>query len=372
MTSQETTKDFNNDSPNYASAIQSKNNIIGEQSILIDSLVDASHEECILALSEIVPTSKIRFSSRIANNRICVYLDSKQTVDKIIESKKCIVVNHQIIPIRPYVPRNKRIVFSNVHPLIDDSLLETELKKINVKILSPITSVRNGFSSKILSHIISFRRQVYIDPEDLLKVPSRISIDLDDTTFWIYISSDSSACFDCKQEGHIAKNCPNRSNLNKNNLSLQPGNDQPEIMSIDNSKQFSLNQADFPSLSAPCNSQKPSFHDQYERATTINVPKTKKPLPSSNDSTTTSKEQEKTDNIIDDSASDLDSILSEPSENKQTKNKHSSKKLKSDPTSIVKQESYWKKIEEELAVKENKYPLSSLQVQSPVDLLTLP
>lgn len=195
-------------------------------------------------------------------------LNSKETVDKIIESKQCIVVNHQIIPIRPYVMRNKR--------------------KISIKIMSPIMSVRNGFSSKMLSHIISFRRQVYIDPEDLKKIPSRISIDLDDTTFWIYISSNSSACFYYKQEGHIAKNCPNRSNLNTNNLSILPGNEQLLKKTTDSSKQFPLSKVDFPSLPAPSNSQKSKVDNQdhpHEPNITIKVLKYKRPPPSSNAST---------------------------------------------------------------------------------------
>lgn len=377
MMPQEKTQDNKNDSTNYSKATQSKKNITRDQAILIDTLVDATHEEYILALSEVVPASKIRFSSRIANNRICVYLDSKQTVDEIIDSKRCIVIGHQIIAIRPYVTRNKRIVFSNVHPLIDDSLLETELKKINVKIMSPIMSVRNGFSSKLLSHIISFRRQVYIEPDDLSKIPSRISIDLDDTNFWIYLSSDSTACFDCKQEGHIAKNCPNRSNLSTNNVSLLPDNEQLETKTTDSSKQSSPPKVNFPSLPPPSNlrgstkittthTSNPT-HSQDPK-TGNQIHKNKRPPPSSTTSTSMLTDDQQADSNVDDSASDVDSIVSESSENTPKNNKHSTKKIKTDPSSAAKQEENWRQIEQELALNEKNYPLTSLQMQSLFDL----
>lgn len=83
------------------------------------------------------------------------------------------------------------------------------MNKLNVKIKSPLTSIRNGFALKELAHIASFRRQVYVAPEDIEKIPPRIMISLDDTDLWIHISSDSTACFECKLTGHIAKNCPN-------------------------------------------------------------------------------------------------------------------------------------------------------------------
>lgn len=105
----------------YATATKVETGITKEQAIILDALVDAPHEEYIISLSKVVEAFKIHYSSRIANNRICVYLDSKQTADTLINSKKTIVVSHQIIPIRPYVTRNKRIVISNVHPLIEDS-----------------------------------------------------------------------------------------------------------------------------------------------------------------------------------------------------------------------------------------------------------
>ena len=57
------------------------------------------------------------------------------------------------------------------------------------------------------SHILSFRRQVYVDPEDIIKLPETIQVNFDNTLYWIYISTDRPACFLCKEEGHLANYC---------------------------------------------------------------------------------------------------------------------------------------------------------------------
>ncbi|KAL1488175.1 hypothetical protein ABEB36_015133 [Hypothenemus hampei] len=54
----------------------------------------------------------------------------------------------------------------------------------------------------------NFRRQVYILPEDIGKVPEMIQIQYEDTKYNIFFTSDTLNCFLCKESGHIAKNCP--------------------------------------------------------------------------------------------------------------------------------------------------------------------
>ncbi|KAK2579957.1 hypothetical protein KPH14_007637 [Odynerus spinipes] len=54
---------------------------------------------------------------------------------------------------------------------------------------------------------MSFRRQVYVHPEDVNKLPESLKVTFEDTTFWIYISTDIVTCFNCKQTGHLAKDC---------------------------------------------------------------------------------------------------------------------------------------------------------------------
>ncbi|KAK1137537.1 hypothetical protein K0M31_002042 [Melipona bicolor] len=63
-------------------------------------------------------------------------------------------------------------------------------------------------------HILSFRRQTYIDRDDIGKIPSTFLITFEDTSYRIFTSIDSLLWFRCKQEGHLAKDCPLTQNSN--------------------------------------------------------------------------------------------------------------------------------------------------------------
>ena len=57
-------------------------------------------------------------------------------------------------------------------------------------------------------------RQVYIDPDDIGKIPFTFLITFEDTSYRIFTSIDSLLYFRCKQEGHLAKDCPLIQNSN--------------------------------------------------------------------------------------------------------------------------------------------------------------
>lgn len=76
-----------------------------------------------------------------------------------------------------------------------------------------LSYLRAGMTEPGFAHIMSFRRQVYIDPDDEHKLPESIPITYDSTMYWIYISADNMTCFTCKQEGHIASHCPKNTSI---------------------------------------------------------------------------------------------------------------------------------------------------------------
>ena len=74
---------------------------------------------------------------------------------------------------------------------------------------SKLTFLRAGIQETGFTRIMSFRRQVFINPDDLSKIPQSFLINHDDTQYRIFASTDKLNYFLCKQEGHVAKDCSN-------------------------------------------------------------------------------------------------------------------------------------------------------------------
>lgn len=140
-------------------------------------------------------------------NKACFYVTSEEKVREIISEGKTLLVNNQEITLRPMITPNKRIIISNIRPEIPNSIIEGEFKKVNVALKSEIIYLKAAAHEAIFAHIRSFRRQVYVSAEDVERLPSALRVSSNGTYNWIYISSDIITCFQCKKEGHIAKNC---------------------------------------------------------------------------------------------------------------------------------------------------------------------
>lgn len=179
-----------------------------DQAIIIDSIDGIMLRDYLIALSTVTKPTSIRFISRIANSRVCVYMDTKQTADELVDVIKKVKVKDNILEIRPLITRNKRIVLSNVCPIIPHEVIIEKFNEINIKILSPITFMRVGISEPGFTHIMSFRRQLYVSPEDEKRLPESMQINYDDTNYWIYVTNESMKCFVCNGMGHLAKYCP--------------------------------------------------------------------------------------------------------------------------------------------------------------------
>lgn len=109
--------------------------------------------------------------------------------------------------IRPLISKNKRIMISNAHPWIPHTDIENVLKTYDITPVSRVSFLKASLGDDDYSHAYSFRRQVYIKPEDECKLPVSVHIKRDGTSHWIYFSGDSLKCFLCKEEGHMAKHC---------------------------------------------------------------------------------------------------------------------------------------------------------------------
>lgn len=115
-----------------------------------------------------------------------------------------IQINRQFIKARRIVNADKRIIISDTPPsIIHDSIAQL-ITSFNVKITSNITFIKFGTSDKNLSHVQSFRRQMYVDSETLEKLHTSAVLVHNNQRRWIFFNDDKVQCFRCKEFGHIS------------------------------------------------------------------------------------------------------------------------------------------------------------------------
>lgn len=191
-----------------------------DQAIILDSIEGCTIDDYLDGIEKITDLTNVRFISKISGNRVCIYLNSANLVNKLVSEK--VIVNLNVLSIRPYIEKNKRIVISNVSPHIPHEVISQSLASKGISIVSQIHHMKASSSKPGRAHIMSFRRQAYIKEEDVHLLPDSLQIIHDETTHWIFLSTESANCFLCKQQGHIAKVCPSVQTATQNNFPLQP------------------------------------------------------------------------------------------------------------------------------------------------------
>ncbi|KAG5865942.1 hypothetical protein JTB14_026729 [Gonioctena quinquepunctata] len=116
------------------------------------------------AIGGIVGPKHISFASRISNNRICIYLSNPNLVDDLSKSHPSVTKNNNVINIRRLVFPTKRIIISNIPPYISYDLAENAINNLGSQLTSPVSFLRAGIPGDEYSHILSFRRRVYVLP----------------------------------------------------------------------------------------------------------------------------------------------------------------------------------------------------------------
>jgi len=180
-----------------------------DQAIIFNTIDGIAQVEYVLALSKITPPTNIIYASRISNNRFCVYFKNKTIVDDLVEKHPQIHVNDNTVYLRKLSNPAKRIIISNAHPIIPHNIIENKLSEFGVKLISPLSFMKAGFNIEGLEHIVSFRRYIFINPDDSHKLPGTTLIDFDNTEHRIFISDDTLICYLCKKPGHTTNHCNN-------------------------------------------------------------------------------------------------------------------------------------------------------------------
>ena len=124
-----------------------------------------------------------------------------------MELTQSININDQIIQIRRLINPAKRIIISNLCPSMPNTTILDALKNIGINPTSKINHLKASINLKGYEHIMSFRRQMYINYEDTPKLPSSLLIDFNKNQFRIFFTDDILTCFICKSIGHTSINC---------------------------------------------------------------------------------------------------------------------------------------------------------------------
>ena len=142
-------------------------------------------------------------------------------------------------------------------------------------------------SSPGYAHILSFRRQIYIHPEDEPKVPESLPIKFEETAYWIYPFTVTIKCFTCKQVGHIAKHCHRIQGRNTTPIVETESNTTKKQDSRDAFQTGKPDKDNFPELPPPKSNSKDYTNAGHKRqhsdtASTLSYTSTKEPLNSQN------------------------------------------------------------------------------------------
>lgn len=221
-TNQSTTMSQSNQSPSQTTENAKNNKAISfskvvsyslfpkkTQAIVIDTVNDTDVKTYLKPMASKTVSTNIIAASKIAQNRFCCYFNDEKIVDELTkEGNSDIIINGEKLEIRPYVTKAKRVIFSNVHSCIPHDEIIAKLKDYNITPKSNMSFIRLGFDEPGFTQVLSFRRQLFIEPDDVNKLPSDFTINFDDTVYHIYVSADKITCFTCHKEGHTAKYCP--------------------------------------------------------------------------------------------------------------------------------------------------------------------
>ena len=126
-------QDMSSPASSYASVTQKENFPMIKHAIVLDSYKDITIKDYILGVGKALNPTNIRFASRIANNRICMYLAGKTFVDKLTSGNSNILIKDRLISVRSLIMKTKRNILSNVCPIIPHSVILDAFKQMGIK-----------------------------------------------------------------------------------------------------------------------------------------------------------------------------------------------------------------------------------------------
>lgn len=202
----------NQQKTSYSNVLKNTTNIQypkKDQAIILNAAENVKVREYIYAIGEIIKPKNIIAASRLSNNRICIYLSSKEMVDNLLQQQDSVLIHDHNISIRRLITPAKKIIVSNIPPTVPNNVIEENLKEYNIKLVSPVYFMNAGLKETEYTHILCFRRYLYAVLDDNTILPESILINFENEDLRIFLAIDVVKCLQCNEEGHYSKNCTN-------------------------------------------------------------------------------------------------------------------------------------------------------------------
>lgn len=172
--------------------------------ITLDPVHGAKQIDYLDAIDKIVSAEHIVSIGKNTDGRYVVFFTDQSFANSILIEG--IEIQGQYVSALPVTIRPIRVLVSCISPNIPDIEILNFLKNYG-KVTSGLRPVPiNSNENEKYRHILSTRREVYIQLNPDTVLPPRVKIIYEDVTSYFTLDTEVN-CYKCKKSGHIASNC---------------------------------------------------------------------------------------------------------------------------------------------------------------------